>query len=237
MTPHDRLDESEMHTQLERLVAGEMDEKSRADILAWLEADPSHWRLCGLAFLETQAWSESLSGWASATVPQASSRPSPLPLPQSPRRRVRLKLRDAALTAGLLTAFVAGAMTRGMLPDSDRSVPSPDAVVAEAARGQGAPADTATNDGPLMATVVLPPVAAGAPSAEVRLPVVKSNTPSAVSNTTPPPLPDSVRRQWERRGYTFDAERRYLLARLPDGEQVAVPIERLLVSFVGNKVY
>jgi hypothetical protein len=52
-----------------------------------------------------------------------------------------------------------------------------------------------------------------------------------------PELPDYVRRQWERRGFKFDAERRFLLARLPDGEQVAVPIERLLVSYVGNKVY
>lgn len=226
-----------MHTQLERLVAGELDEASRAEALAWLDADPSRWRLCGLAFLETQAWSESLSRWASAIVPQASSRPSPLPFPQTPRRRVPFRLRDAALAAGLFSAFLAGAMTRGMLAGSDRSVPSPGAVVADSAPGQPASAETATNNGPLMATVVLPPAAAGAPSAEVRLPVVKRNTPSAVSNTPSPPLPDNVRRQWERRGYTFDAERRYLLARLPDGEQVAVPIERLLVSFVGNKVY
>jgi hypothetical protein len=138
--------------------------------------------------------------------------------------------------AGLFTAFVAGAMTRGMLAGSNRSVPSPDAVVAESAPVQPASVDTATNDRPLMATVVLPPAAAGAHSAEVRLPVVKREAASP-SPSGPPPLPEHVRRQWERRGYTFDAERRYLLARLPDGEQVAVPIERLLVSFVGNKVY
>lgn len=237
MTPHDRPDDKEMQGQLERLVAGELDEASRSAVLAWLDADCSRWRLCGLAFLETQAWAESLAGWAHADAPPALSRPFPPPQTEAPRRRVRFRLRDAALVAGLLTAFVAGAMSRGIPAGSERSVPSPDAVVAEAAPGQGAPADTATNDGPLMATVVLPPAAAGAPAAEVRLPVVKCNTPSAVSNTSPPPLPDHVRRQWERRGYTLDSERRYLLARLPDGEQVAVPIERLLVSFVGNKVY
>jgi len=37
-------------------------------------------------------------------------------------------------------------------------------------------------------------------------------------------------KQWERRGYKVSLERRYLFARLPDGQQVAVPIEHVHVN-------
>lgn len=235
MTHHHRHEDSAMHGQLERLVAGELDEARRAEVLTWLEADAGRWRTCGLAFLEAQAWSESLAGWSTVPMP-LDTRPSPLRR-QRPERRFAFHARGAAIVAGLVVAFVAGAIVRPALTGTDSPVPPGGAMVVESASAGAGPAAGAETQGPLMATVVLGPAAAGAPAAEVRLPVFRSD-PSLPENTTSPPaLPDHVRRQWERRGFTFDAERRYLLARLPDGEQVAVPIERLLVSFVGNKVY
>jgi hypothetical protein len=43
-------------------------------------------------------------------------------------------------------------------------------------------------------------------------------------------IPEYVRQQWERRGYKVSLERRFLFARLPDGQQVAVPVDQVHVN-------
>ena len=43
-------------------------------------------------------------------------------------------------------------------------------------------------------------------------------------------IPEYIRQQWERRGYKVSLERRYVFARLPDGRQVAVPVEQVHVN-------
>ncbi len=239
MTGHNDANEIEMHGLLEQLVASELDEADRARVIDWLDADPGRWRLCGLAFLEAQTWSETLGAWMSEertqvalTAPQISDRSA------RPRRGLTVA-RTTALVTAVFVAFTAGVITRGMWTspgtnhdsstavseDNDASVPVAERV------------ESSSDAGPLMATVALPPGATGVPAAEMRFPVVKGDSPPQHDGSNLPQLPDYVRQQWERRGYKFDAQRRYLLARLPDGEQVAVPIERLLVKYVGNKVY
>jgi hypothetical protein len=47
---------------IDRLVAGDLDEVRRREVLAWLDEKPGRWRHCGLAFLEAQLWQESFSG-------------------------------------------------------------------------------------------------------------------------------------------------------------------------------
>ncbi len=54
---------AEMGNLIDRLVCGEIDEPARGRLLAWLEEQPTRWRLCGLAFLETQVWSHALGTW------------------------------------------------------------------------------------------------------------------------------------------------------------------------------
>jgi hypothetical protein len=41
---------------------------------------------------------------------------------------------------------------------------------------------------------------------------------------------DYVRSQWERRGYHLDVERRYLIAKLPGGQQIAVPLRQYSIT-------
>jgi hypothetical protein len=239
MTGHNDACEFEMHGLLERLVAGELDEAERARALDWLDADPGRWRLCGLAFLEAQAWSETFGAWTSGETSRVVSAVSPVPLQRPRERRIDSAARMAALAAGLLIAFTAGLVARGMVARPGPNQRSSDSVIAESTQpGSGVETvESAAPGEPLMATVSLPSAGVGTPSAEVRFPVVKGDAVSRDHEPALPELPDYVRRQWERRGFKLDAERRFLLARLPDGEQVAVPIERLLVSYVGNKVY
>jgi hypothetical protein len=239
MTGNNHNSEFEMHGLLERLVAGELDETDRALVVDWLDADAGRWRLCGLAFLEAQTWSETLGGWTSEPTSGRAATVSPIAVQRPQERRVHTRMRTAVLALGLLIAFTAGLMARGMLASPGTNHVLPDAEVVEnRPPGPGAnTVETAAPDEPLMATVSLPPGAPGIPAAEVRFPVVKGDVLGPDRRPVLPQIPDSVRRQWERQGYQFDAERRFLLARLPDGEQVAVPIERLLVSYVGNKVY
>lgn len=54
---------------IDRLVAGDLNETERDELLAWLDTQPLRWRSCALAFLEAQMWREgfgSLCGTASS---------------------------------------------------------------------------------------------------------------------------------------------------------------------------
>jgi hypothetical protein len=239
MTARNDTNEIEMHGLLERLVSGELGEAGRGRVLTWLDADTGRWRLCGLAFLEAQTWSETFDALTTEVRTRGAQGAASVPIQRPRERHIDAPIRTTALALGLVIAFTAGLLARGMLPGSDTNQVSPAAVIAES--GQSGPGvetvQAAAPDAPLMATVSLPPGAPGIPPAEVRFPVVKGDQLRPDDRPVLPQLPDHVRRQWERQGYQFDAERRFLLARLPDGEQVAVPIERLLVSYVGNKVY
>ena len=61
--------QADMAAQLERLVAGELDEPSRGAVVAWLDKEPRRWRLCGLSFLEAQTWSAALAEWPPPSEP------------------------------------------------------------------------------------------------------------------------------------------------------------------------
>src|SRR5262245_58950532 len=53
---------------VDRLVCGELDETARGRVLAWLEEEPARWRVCGLAFLEAQTWSQALKDVSVGTM-------------------------------------------------------------------------------------------------------------------------------------------------------------------------
>ena len=44
--------------QLDRLVSGDLPEPDRRSLLAWLDEEPTRWRVCALAFLEAQVWEQ-----------------------------------------------------------------------------------------------------------------------------------------------------------------------------------
>jgi hypothetical protein len=92
-----------------------------------------------------------------------------------------------------------------------------------------------TQPEPLLASLAVKPRGSGLP-ASVHVPVVPSED-DASAERDRPRISGYVRQQWERRGYRIDSERRYLLATLPDGEQVAVPVEQINLSPLEVRVY
>ncbi|MGH8631485.1 MAG: hypothetical protein ACREU7_12080, partial [Burkholderiales bacterium] len=64
--------DAQMRCRIDALVCGELAEEERRDLLAWLDADASRWRMCGLAFLEAQLWERALDGENTAESDQRS---------------------------------------------------------------------------------------------------------------------------------------------------------------------
>jgi hypothetical protein len=195
---------------LDRLACGELDQTARGELLAWLEADPRRWRQCGLAFLEAQNWSEALSAWpAAGENARGTVRATRLP-PSSPI--ARRALYGAALAACLLVAF-------GLGLAASRSFLAPESKAARAMASDSAhpaPRHQANQQLDAVNPSDRPRVAVARPAIDI---------------------PDYVRRQWERRGYELSVERRYLFGRLPDGEPIVLPVERIQAQFVGSKIY
>jgi len=63
----------------------------------------------------------------------------------------------------------------------------------------------------------------------IQIPVVPAAT-DAGQERDHSEIPEYVRQQWERRGYKVSLERRFMFAKLADGQQVVVPVEQVRVN-------
>jgi hypothetical protein len=233
MSASDNLDTARMPNLIDRLVCGELDEPGRRELLAWLEAEPARWRICGLVFLEAQEWGLAMKGWVSATAAM------PCPTPGFATRDVaaglrRARVRQLLTTAALAVAFVAGIGARDLAARK-----APESIPAMAGKTQSGqtPAPVERPDvgkpavrEPLLAEVEMQVVGGLGQAAPVRIPVVPASLSSGASAGRPTEIPEYVRQQWERRGYDVSVERRYMFAKLPDGQKVAVPVEQVRVN-------
>jgi hypothetical protein len=231
-------DHTDRTVQLELLVAGELDEHQRRTVINWLEEDPRRWRMCGLLFLEAQTWSQSLAGWSFEVAERRTSQCHQIasarsPLPPRDRRRVR----DAAvLAASVLVSFILGLALRHTAGNA-----APDAMVSQQ-RATEHPDNTQTKvalrspQTPILATMSMASGIGGLTQSVMQVPLVRGNRPPSEARTSSESISDYVRQQWQRRGYQLDVERRYLFATLPDGEQVAVPVEQYSIKRIPQKI-
>jgi hypothetical protein len=90
---------------LDRLVDGELGQAERQQLLRQLDREPDGWKRCALAFLEAQAWGETIAAGAAEGVARM---PAAVP-PSRPRSLPRL----AALAAAVAVAFGVGFVSRG----------------------------------------------------------------------------------------------------------------------------
>lgn len=212
----------EMTHGLERLACGELEEAARQPLIDWLEHEPRRWRLCGLAFLEAQTWSIALDG-VDRSPPCLRARDKVLPGSRSRRARIA---RGVMLAVSLVVAFTLGWSAR---PANFSTVGTRGAqIAAESLAGQASEA--------IVASLSIQS-AQGTPSAvTLQIPVVPGDS-EVTSADTLQRVPDYVRQQWERRGYRLTAERRYLFAKLPSGQQIVVPIDRLIANPLPSTVY
>ena len=100
------------------------------------------------------------------------------------------------------------------------------------------PTDAAQASGltPVMATMSMASGFGGLSLSAVQIPVVPRKASQGEPKAAHDSIPDYVRHQWERRGYRLDVERRYLFAKLPGGEEVAVPVEQYLIRPIPQRI-
>lgn len=218
---------------LERLACGDLDEPSRGRVLRWLEEEPARWRLCGVAFLEAQTWSQALERspvpepWAATPNVKVADRPSRVD--QRPRRPI---VRRPVMAVLLLAAFGLGmavhnfgfpAGTRTAAPIATDGTPSTGSPRPEQDDSREAASGEA-----ILAEVDVQAGGRFGAQAPVRIPVVPADQGAGDDNGVD--IPEYLKQQWERRGYKVSLERRYVFARLPDGQKVAVPVEKFHVN-------
>jgi hypothetical protein len=241
---------------LDRLVCGELDELGRRRLLEWLEEDPLRWRLCGLAFLEAQTWSQALGEWPlcepanSVALDQGGSENSRRP---AGRNRVttrtravsaaaeasttrRTAIRRALIASAVVVAFGLGLALREFVDPlktpHDRPVAGgASSGIADRNAGQENHHAARTEE-PVFASLDVQTGGRFGETAPIRIPVAPagSNTGEEQTARRIEEIPEYIRQQWERRGYKVSLERRYVFARLPDGRQVAVPVEQVHVN-------
>jgi len=207
-----------MQAQLDRLVTSELAENDRRSLLAWLDEDAGRWRACAIAFLEAQTWDAAAGAWpAPRTGHATATKIPPAESCRPPRRELRAWTRVLALAAATVFAFFAGHVSSQFWPVRPQTNP---------------PAAPLDERGPLMASVnVRTSLHANLP-AQLQVPVTRV----AAAASPAPAISEYERKQWEKRGFELHEELRYLPARLPDGSDVLVPVNKIQVKFKGTPV-
>ncbi|MGE5191361.1 MAG: hypothetical protein ACM3U2_02595 [Deltaproteobacteria bacterium] len=233
----ERTISKELPGLLDALVCGELDETARGRVLAWLEEDPLRWRQCGLAFLEAQTWSQALGQFPGGD--RAHERPGRAVQATATVMPGRGNARQARVRAALTAVVVLVAFVLGfVLRQPDGAVHDP---AVQPVAGSGSPKSTDAVSGndhraaagagePVLAALDMQAGGRFGAQTPIRIPVVPAVTAGADVARHGAEIPDYVRQQWERRGYKVSLERRYVFARLPDGQQVVVPVEQFHVN-------
>lgn len=210
-----------MQAQIDRLVAGELPESERRSVLAWLDEDVRRWRACAVAFLETQSWEAAAADlspretFSTAAIASGARVMRAGRAVASQRSAQRYAL---AMVASIAIAFVAGVFAaRLSVSRGEGTLPQ---IVERPFSESGTPTKPPQ---PLMATVPVGTMLDPDVRAELQLPI----TPVASGKAPDSSLSEYERKQWERQGIELTEERRYLPARLPDGRDVIVPVNKV----------
>ncbi len=229
MNPQDARAGAVDALEIDALVAGDLAESTRRDLLIRLDASPDGWRRCALAFLEDQAWRDALGGPIAAAP--AGPTPATPDLALHPRRRRRwLPIRAAAAASLAASTFAAGFAMGGA--SRVREV-TPVAVVEPRAVPRPAVAEEPTIRN--VGYIDLVDRSAGETPPE-RVPILEGPGPDERwLQAEPSPVPDYVRAQWERRGFQMEERRRFVPLALEDGRRVSIPVDEVALEYVGQK--
>ncbi|MDB5353061.1 MAG: hypothetical protein JWN86_4308 [Planctomycetota bacterium] len=204
--------------EIDLLVDGELNDTSRVELLARLEASPDGWRRCALAFLEAQAWQGAF------TVQAASIKSAIRVSDASPR---------VPLAACLPVSWLGVEDTGRQAASGTRSRLIPwlaRAAVMLLAFGLGWAVHGAGKASAPPRVVVMPtPLARPIPSPTRPAPIL-----TGLGRDRPAPV-DYVRGHLEREGYRFEQRLLLVPAATRDGRRVAVPVEQVKLRFVGNR--
>jgi hypothetical protein len=121
-----------------------------------------------------------------------------------------------AIAGAALLAFAAGLVSARQWPVLSPAEPN---IAHPGVKDEPSPAK------PLLATVSVPTNLDPRLTAQVTLPV-------SAADEVPrsEPIPEYVRKQWERAGFELREETRYLPAKLADGQTVMVPVTKVVLK-------
>jgi hypothetical protein len=131
------------------------------------------------------------------------------------------------MVACLAIAFAAGLFAARL--SMSRNETQSEIVEHHPSREANSPQDLAQ---PLLATVPVRTMLEPDVRAELQLPI----TPVASGKTPDSSLSEYELKQWERQGFELTEERRYLPARLPDGRDVIVPVNKVRLKLKPGSV-
>lgn len=224
----------------DRLVDGELNSVERRAVLESLATRPDGWRRCAIAFLEAQAWHESLSALSAHHRPNEAENIAPLrPCDQPLRARHasawQRRAQWLAIAASLVVAFKVGALQResasqlATTPNNSgaelaQSASPPPANVPASKRSADALNLWVRDDGGQMRRVRVPLVDAAALEQQLGLQFQTG-------------FPDELRNRLKSQGYTVQSKRQYAPLWLDNGQPMIVPVEDTRIVPVSNKVY
>ncbi len=200
-------------SELDRLVDGELSPAEAHDLIRIIEETPGGWKQCALAFLEAQAWQQTLQ----PLIPSP-QRPSDQQHPVLPSGRWRSAVL-AALTT--LAAMLLGIFLGSQLAPHSRS--QPEATVASTSTGRSTdqtsrPSPVSHSDGPWQLVVDSP---AGRAAVPVYLPTDRRLAQA---------WQDDSELWWEtlrKAGVPIDERQRWYGVALENGRQVWLPVREV----------
>jgi hypothetical protein len=228
----------------DRLADGELDAAACRALLSRLDEVPGGWRLCALAFLESQAWRSEMrlvEGKSGTAVL------SPEIARGDRARGVRAR-RAGLMALVLVAAFAGGWLIRpGGEVVRDKQFARAAKSVAKSDEGavklsnEMAPSLDASGLEPPPATrlagvLTLTIDESGQPR-EVRVPVIEGpGIDSRRLLEQPPAISASVMKELTRRGHKVESHRQLLTVDLKDGRKVLLPVDQVDVRFA-NRVF
>lgn len=216
---------------LDRLADGELAASEQRELLAAIEATPGSWRRCALAFVEAQAMSRELAGYAS----EFASRPALIARPAAKSSKASLG-NWLAIAATVLVAFTAGLLAnRSVEPTATGTTIVGDSasMVVERGptRGQLADAPVQRIDRPDPDGVTFWTRDDQGERRSLRAKLVDAeemNQRLGVEFRSA--VPPQIRRQLEQRGYRLESRQRYAPLNIDNDRVLVVPVEDMQVQ-------
>lgn len=202
---------------VDRLVCGELDEDQRFELLTYLEHKPEYWRQVGIAFMEAQSWTE-------AMVPERPENRLKIHQAQiitasiDPKSRTNRKRWNwiPLIAAMCLISFTFGWLFKNVSEGDGNSESNIAKEVTSSPITRSDELVWATID----SRVMLIPIQ----GARVQVPV-RMEDGKIQPGSFSPEISDYEMAQFRRQGIALKPEKKFISGKLPDGRNVAIPLD------------
>jgi hypothetical protein len=228
--------------QIERLVDGELSREERRAVLMALDHERDGWRQVALAFLESQALRDSLSGRSKATTAPVSTAPDGV---------TRSAMRSHWSSSSIVAVVASAALMFGLGRLSTSNVQQASHETAPSAPATYQPSTTSPVEDAQNELVADAGASVqqrtlrlelgdgrGGPTQAVEVPLVE-NTDIQPEDLLagPPVIPDSVQRALLRSGKRVYEQRELYEVTLEDGRRGVMPVSNVFVENAGSDIY